>query len=85
MGHFVWDWISCSFVDPVEFPSILDLHDDLDHNVTYASIVETVPLSPAIASPPPITITVDSIASDTPVTPAVSAVSAPASPPTRIV
>ena len=43
MGHFVWDWISCSFVDPVAFPSILDLHHDLDHDVTYASIVETAP------------------------------------------
>jgi len=39
-GHFVWDWISCSFVDPVAHPSILDLHYDIDHNVTHASIVE---------------------------------------------
>ena len=44
-GHFVWDWISCSFVDPVVHPSILDLHHDLDHNVTYASLVKPAPSS----------------------------------------
>ena len=77
MGHFVWDWISCTFVDPVAFPSILDLHHDLDHKVTYAYIVKTAPHSLARALSPPISVSIDYVAACHPVTPVVSVFSAP--------